>query len=744
MASTKPKKAHKPWHKPASTSRASTNPDRKAPKGVANPRTKNTMKRLNMYRSRPTRNVDGKILHQEFQSKELPNARIQPDRRWFGNTRSATVEQIEKFRTDLKAAQSNPHQVIMKQNTIPMSLLTDTYKQKRMHILEVESFSSTFGNKSTRKRPKLTLSAPVPESSTTTTTTTLTTLLPAKPESDENFTSNEESNYELLTTLAATSQKKYDPQADQRTNAASQLSAENPNDTPSLSLFDKGQSKRIYSELYKVIDSSDVVIHVLDSRDPLGTLCPHLMKHLKRNHPHKHIILILNKCDLIPISVTSRWVAHLSNQYPTLAFHSSITNSFGKSSLIQLLRQFAKLHSDKPQITVGFVGYPNVGKSSVINTLSGKKVCKVAPVPGETKVWQYITLMKRIYLIDCPGVVEGSKKDQEGDKIRKGVVRVERIEGTVEYVGELMARVDRKIWEKVYGIKGWKNAEEFCELIGKKSGRLNKGGEVDMEGVGKMVLRDWQRGKIPWFVPAPKKEGGEKEEGKEEVKDEVKEEGGVKQNLKNISVRQEYKEEEDEMEREIKQEKEEDEEEEEGDERVNWEDVMQGVDDDDDSRGVKRKRPADDDQGKEDEEEDEVEEVKEEEVEEVEANEEEAEVIEDEEEEGQEEEEVVEQDGEEEEQNREEEERNKRIEERKKAIQHEKEERRASLGAEYGKEKKKRDMGIKKKRKRIEEPKAAVVEKEKRARGGKKKVGVHFYEYANVKNKRARTQPNTN
>lgn len=51
------------------------------------------------------------------------------------------------------------------------------------------------------------------------------------------------------------------------------------------------------------------------------------------------------------------------------------------------------------------IGYPNTGKSSVINSLMGKKCCKTAPIPGETKVWQYIALMKRIFLIDCPGVV---------------------------------------------------------------------------------------------------------------------------------------------------------------------------------------------------------------------------------------------------------------------------------------------------------------------------------------------------
>jgi ribosome biogenesis GTPase A len=82
----------------------------------------------------------------------------------------------------------------------------------------------------------------------------------------------------------------------------------------------------------------------------------------------------------------ARYIQHLTPRYPTIAFHASPNHSFGKGSLIQLLRQFSQLHSDKKQISVGFIGYPNVGKSSVINTLKSGKVCRVAPVPGETKV----------------------------------------------------------------------------------------------------------------------------------------------------------------------------------------------------------------------------------------------------------------------------------------------------------------------------------------------------------------------
>jgi nuclear GTP-binding protein len=85
----------------------------------------------------------------------------------------------------------------------------------------------------------------------------------------------------------------------------------------------------------------------------------------------------------VPAWVTKRWLHHLSREFPTLAFHASITNPFGKGSLLSLLRQLARLRTDKQAISVGFVGYPNVGKSSVINTLRTKKVCLAGPAaPG--------------------------------------------------------------------------------------------------------------------------------------------------------------------------------------------------------------------------------------------------------------------------------------------------------------------------------------------------------------------------
>src|SRR5579871_4127515 len=187
----------------------------------------------------------------------------------------------------------------------------------------------------------------------------------------------------------------------------------------------------------------------------------------------------------------AKWVKQLSAEYPTLAFHASLTNSFGKGTLITLLRQFSSLHQNRKQISVGFIGYPNTGKSSIINTLRKKKVCKTAPIAGETKVWQYITLMKRIYLIDCPGITmpEGDEKDI----VLRGVVRVENVESPQQYIPRLLERAKKQHLERTYEISGWKDATEFLALLGRKGGRLLKGGEVD-EAAGNFSCLKWING----------------------------------------------------------------------------------------------------------------------------------------------------------------------------------------------------------------------------------------------------------
>lgn len=389
-------------------------------------------------------------------------ARIEPDRRWYGNTRTIAPAELDKFREEVKEAAADPYTVLLHHPKLPMALINDpTDRQKRPPILDLEPFAETFGPGSKRKRPRL-------------------------ADSDLNG---------LMNRLQEKSDN-YDPIKDQTIEREDLEAGAIKNRK-----YEKGQSRRIWEELYKVLDSSDVICQVIDARDPLGTRCPHVEQQLK-SQPHKHLVFILNKCDLVPTWVTAAWLKHLSKEHPTLAFRASLTNPFGKNSLMMLLRQFEKFHKDKKNISVGFIGYPNVGKSSIINTLRSRAVCKVAPIPGETKYWQYVTLTKRIYLIDCPGVVYDTG-DNEDALVLKGVVRAEKLEDATIHVSALLARVRPDHISSLYGVSDWTDDNSLLEAMARKQGRLLKGGEPDLNTVAKVLIYDWQRGKIPYYAQPP-------------------------------------------------------------------------------------------------------------------------------------------------------------------------------------------------------------------------------------------------
>ena len=443
-------------------------------KGSQSMRSAATVRRLLMYKQKPIRDKKGKLIKQDLQSKELPSTRIVPDRRWFGNTRVIGQKQLEEFREDMAQKSKDGYTVLIKQKKLPLSLLADPEKgrTRRVNLLGTSPFAETFSAGRRQKKPKLA-------------TDDLAAMAARAAAHNEAYAEGVEAG--------AITDRDLVRQNDGAVDAAKG------------SLFEKGQSKRIWGELYKVVDSSDVIIQVLDARDPMGTRCHHLEYHLKKDamKRHKHVILLLNKVDLVPAWVTKRWLHVLSREYPTLAFHASVTNPFGKGAVLSLLRQFSRLRMDKQNISVGFVGYPNVGKSSVINALRTKKVCVTAPIPGETKVWQYVNLTKRIFLIDCPGVVYHDTEDSDTDAVLKGVVRISALEDAWEHIPDVVARVKPDYLRRAYKVQSWESPEDFLQQVARLTGRLLKGGEPDLNTAAKMVLHDWQRGRIPYFAPPP-------------------------------------------------------------------------------------------------------------------------------------------------------------------------------------------------------------------------------------------------
>lgn len=221
------------------------------------------VKKLNMYKQgKAQRNSRGEITQAaSFQSTDIPNARVDPNRRWFGNTRVIAQDALNHFREALGNTQKDSYQVLLRRNKLPMSLLEENTKIPSVRIAETESFEHTFGPKSQRKKPR----------------TAVSSLEELAANTDDATIDYEEKMQEDL-----------ESKSDGWTAEAKEA------------IFHKGQSKRIWNELYKVIDSSDVIIHVLDARDPLGTRCQSVEQYIKKEAAHKHLIYVLNKCDLVP------------------------------------------------------------------------------------------------------------------------------------------------------------------------------------------------------------------------------------------------------------------------------------------------------------------------------------------------------------------------------------------------------------------------------------------------------------
>ena len=191
-----------------------------------------------------------------------PN-RIEPDRRWFGNTRVIDQRKLEKLREEVEEEKSNTYTITINSKKLPMSLLSNPGGNAKMNILDIEPFKQTFGPRAQRKKPKLT-----------------------------------EYSLDSLKAKAEVGEVEYNLEND--SNIVREEEAKLCKDKR----LEAGQSRRIWEELYKVVDASDVIIQVLDARDPIGTRATHVEAHLKKNCPSKHIILVLNKCDLIPIWLT--------------------------------------------------------------------------------------------------------------------------------------------------------------------------------------------------------------------------------------------------------------------------------------------------------------------------------------------------------------------------------------------------------------------------------------------------------
>ncbi|XP_025901897.1 guanine nucleotide-binding protein-like 3 [Nothoprocta perdicaria] len=292
-------------------------------------------------------------------------------------------------------------------------------------------------------------------------------------------------------------------------------------------LLDKNSPKSFCRELEKVIEASDVILEVLDARDPLGCRCPQLEQAVCSRRDKK-LLLVLNKIDLVPKENLEKWLNYLKNEFPTVAFKSATllkdrnmlekvkkgsarielsknTECFGSECLLKLLREHCKTRNKA--IQVGVVGFPNVGKSSIINGLKGARACNVGPARGVTKAMQIVPVDKQMKILDSPSIVADPSNSTLALALRSIIDTGESgLTNVVEGIDAIISHCNKQQVILFYSIPDFRTTEEFLTLLAQKRGMLKKGGLPDTENVARLLLCDWTGAKISYHSHPPEQQ----------------------------------------------------------------------------------------------------------------------------------------------------------------------------------------------------------------------------------------------
>lgn len=243
--------------------------------------------------------------------------------------------------------------------------------------------------------------------------------------------------------------------------------------------------------LQKIVEDSDIILEILDARFPEETRNQEIEKQIKELN--KKIIYVLNKSDL----TTSKEIKKFQLR-PKVDV--SCKERKGIRKLRNLIKELAKkVKKKKERIAVGVVGYPNTGKSSLINILIGKASAGTGAQAGFTRGIQKLRLDENIVLLDSPGVIpkkeySGINKEQIAKHTKVGGRSYSQVKEPDLVIMQILKN-HPGVLQRFYEIKT-EDSEELIEKLGKKKGFIKKKGEIDEDKTARFILRDWQEGKI--------------------------------------------------------------------------------------------------------------------------------------------------------------------------------------------------------------------------------------------------------
>ncbi|ASJ97143.1 MULTISPECIES: ribosome biogenesis GTPase YlqF [Shewanella] len=259
-----------------------------------------------------------------------------------------------------------------------------------------------------------------------------------------------------------------------------------------------GHMHKARKEIAEVMPQVDLVIEVLDARIPYSSENP-MVTSLRGDRP---CIKLLNKSDLADPAITQRWIDYLEQEQGVKAMAITTLQAAQVRKVPELCRKLVPNRDTvEKDIRTMIMGIPNVGKSTIINTLAGRVIAKTGNEPAVTKTQQRINLKNGIVLSDTPGIL-WPKVDNEASGYRLAVTGAIKdtameYEDVAMFAAEYFLQAYPEAMLERYKLKELpKDDIGLLEAIGRKRGALRPGGRIDLHKASELLLHEFRSGKI--------------------------------------------------------------------------------------------------------------------------------------------------------------------------------------------------------------------------------------------------------